>query len=234
MSSPPPTGLLYTEVAALRAAAGVSVVDFAKAFGVAPNVVERWETLGVATGPTALAIRMVAQTMEFDFPAPVDRDKPECTICAGPSSHDYFGLPLCAPCNRAPVQTMAQLGYETQNHHNVLLHQSDYELHLPPGREIGFSGVFLSEGLGTLLAKMFKEEPQIGQKSWDDAVYVQWVEPGLDSITSGASRDLIKELVTFGLVGVGPKSISVQQVASHGFAEDEIYLLCGLLASLQS
>ncbi len=231
MSSPAPTGLLPSEVAALRSAAGISTEDFATAFGVATNVVERWEAYGVATGPTALAIRLVAQTMDFEFPPPPVSDTNPCAICGAPAPDSVRAIAVCPACHRDPVHSMETVGYEATKSHNLVSNQTSYTLRLPAGRSMSYSGRFLSEGLGTMLTKLFKDEPQIGQQSWDDAVYVQWVEPGLDAISDPAARDLIQTLVTFGMVDVEPGSVSVQNAPSYGSFDNEILLLCGLLAS---
>lgn len=232
--SPTPTGLLASEVVSLRAAAGISIDEFAKALGVSPNVVERWEALGVPSGPTALAIRFVAQTMEFEFPVPTLSADPPCGICSAPAAEHFHGIPVCPSCHRHPAKSLEQLGFQATTSLNVVSQTASYELRLPTGVTMGFVGRFLSEGLGTTLAKMFTQEPQIGQKSWDDAVYVQFVEPALESITDLGTRELIQALVAFGLLDIDKPAISVTNVPFYGGFDDDVFLLCGLLAARES
>lgn len=231
MASPPPTGLLPSEVVALRASAGVSAEEFATAFGVSENVVERWEKLGVPTGPTALAIRLVAESMSFDFPTPERDERVPCELCAAPSSEEFAGVRICPACHRDPVTSMEALGFQVTRSHNIVSNATTYTVTVPAGREFGWSGRFLSEGLGTLLTKIFKDEPQLGEKNWDDAVYVQWIEPSLDAIGDQHNRNLIQSLVEFGLVEVAPASVTVSNAPAYGSFDEEIILMCGLLTS---
>ena len=231
MASPPPTGLLPSEVAAQRALAGVSPEQLASAFGVSENVVERWERLGVPTGPTALAIRLVADSMDFEFPSPERNEQAPCELCGAPSAESFADLNVCPACHRDPVTSMEQLGFVVTKSHNVVSNATNFNVHVPKGREFAWSGRFLSEGLGTLLTKIFKHEPQLGEKNWDDAVYVQWIEPSLDAIGDAHNQNLIRSLVEFGLVEVESEAVSVSNVTAYGSFDEEIILMCGLLAS---
>lgn len=233
MSSPPPTGLLPSEVAALRRAAGVDVADFGRSFGVAPNVVERWEEFGVPTGPTALALRLVASSMDFEFPAPEALSGEQCSLCGAPATEVLHGLPLCPPCHRAPEASLGALGFVVQKSYNHVSNLASVQVELPAGKEMPFTGRFLSEGLGTMLTKLFKDEPQIGEPRWDDAVYVQWIEPGLQALDEEATRELVRALVFYGMLDVAPCTISVQQIPNWAGSDAEIVLLSGLLASRQ-
>lgn len=234
MSSPLPTGLMPHEIGALRVSAGVTPAAFAAAFGVDAESIDGWETFGVPTGPTALAIRLVAQSMDFDFPDAALSDDTPCVICATAASISFGELAVCQSCHRDPAASLVALGCEVTKTPNTVASDAVYEVHLPAGRQFRYSGRFLGEGLGTMLTKLFKNEPQLGERRWDDAVYVQWIEPDLDAIGGDVCRELIRALVAFGMVDISPTGISVQNVPAWGTFDGRIFLLCGLLASLSS
>jgi hypothetical protein len=232
MAAPKPTGLLPREVTALRESSGADAQAFADAFGVSANVVERWESLGVPGGPTALAIRFVADSMEFEFPEQEADATTPCRVCGAPASQAIHGLHVCPPCFRDPVKSMEALGFDVTRSQNHVTGFRTIDVRLPSGKEMGFVGHFISEGLGTMLTKLFKNEPQLGDKSWDDAVYVQWIEPGLDALSSPGTREIIKTLVAYGMVEVYAGNIEVEYGSAAAF-DEEIVLLCGLLANEQ-
>lgn len=232
-SSTPPTALLPSEVTALRLASGIDAADFARALGVSPEVVDRWERFGIPTGPTALALRLVAESMKFDFPVPT-LGSSHCGICGEPASERFSEQAICPSCHRDPRTAMKALDYDIFISHNNETMQTSVQLRLPPSRAMRFTGRFLSEGLGTLLTKIYKDEPQFGDQSWDSAVYVQWIDPGLDALADDTTRDIIRALVAYGLVEVNLDSIRVTSTASFVSHDDEILLLSGLLASRQT
>ena len=233
--NPQPIGLLPAQIRALREAAGVSEEDFGNGFGVSANVVGEWESLGVPSGPTALAIRFVADTMQFELTDPAAQTDPPCVVCGGPAADTYTSVAICGPCFRDPVKSLEARGYTFEQTTNPIARQADYVVHLPAGRAFAFRGRFVSEGLGTMLTKLFKEEPQLGEKQWDDAVYVQWVDPDLDAIGDGVSRELIRKLVVLGLVEVVSDAIHVQHVPSYGGATERVVvLLASIFAARES
>lgn len=225
-----PTGLLPSEVIALRHATSTSPHDFGRVFGVSGNVVERWETLGVPSGPTALALRLVAHQMEFEFPQAVADDGVECTICGAPAPEEVHGLPVCAFCHREPVQSMEGLGFSISSSENHISGYETIHTQLPEDRELAVTGRFMSEGLGTMMTKLFKEEPQLGNAAWDEAVYVHWIEPGLEALEDAGARDLLKSLVAYGVVDLDAHFIDVQYAPHWGSFQEEIILLSGLLS----
>lgn len=224
-----PRGLMPAEIRALRKATGGDAGSFGDIFGVSPNIVSRWEELGVPSGPSALALRLVAREVAFDFPEP-EANGQACTICGGPATESVHELAVCASCYRDPVANMEALGYRLSRTE----HASGSEtLHvgLPQGRALPLAGRFMGEGLGTMLTKMFKEEPQIGHDEWDDAVYVHWIEPGVEALSDADARTVLRSLVAYGVVDVTHDGIDIQHIPNFGPFDEEIILLSGLLAN---
>jgi hypothetical protein len=216
----------------LRAFAGVSTEEFGEAFGVSPNIVERWETLGVSSGPTSLALRFVAREMDFEFPTPEPKPGTDCTICGAAAVEDVHGFAVCTSCHRDPVASMEAVGFEVTSTENHVAGTETIHIKLPAGRTLRLRGQFMSEGIGTMLAKLFKQEPEIGEPAFDDAVYIQDLD--LDDVAEledPAVQETLISLVAYGVAEIGGEFIDVQHALNWGEFDNEIILMSGLLAS---
>lgn len=227
-----PKGLLPFEVRSLRTFAGVSPPEFGEAFGVSENVVERWEKLGVSSGPTALALRFVADELEFDFPTPEEIPGKECTICGAAAVEEVHGFAVCTSCHRDPVASMEAVGFEVTRTENYVSATETIHVKLPAGRHLRLRGQFMSEGIGTMLAKLFKEEPEIGEPAFDDAVYIQDLDlDDVDELEDPSVQKTLISIVAYGVAEIGGAYIDVQHALNWGEFDNEIILMSGLLAS---
>jgi hypothetical protein len=103
---------------------------------------------------------------------------------------------------------------------------------LPFGRQLRLRGQFLSEGIGTMLAKLFKEEPEIGEPVFDDAVYIQDLDADdIGELEDPSVQAILISLVAYGVVEIGGEYVDVQHALNWGEFDQEIILMAGLLSS---
>lgn len=221
-------GLLPGEVKALRHVSGLDMEAFGDVLGVSPNVIERWEELGVPSGPTAVALRFIARDAGFEFPDHAPSEL-RCTICGSAAQDTVHGLPVCRACHREPVESLEGLGYEVTRTENYATRTETLSLKFPEDAQAKLGGRFMSEGLGTMLTKLFKEEPQLGHPTFDDAVYVQWLSDAEDVLQDAAVRQLLANLVAFGVVEIESDHLEIDHVPN--WFEGDVILVAGLLAA---
>lgn len=100
--------------------------------------------------------------------------------------------------------------------------QKSTQLTLKLPHEAPINATFSAEGIGHKVVKIFKREVQVGDPSFDDAVYIQTDTPEKTAhmLQSPDIRALIKALLAHGPVTIGGSTVTLT-VPGHVEGEDE-------------
>lgn len=101
-----------------------------------------------------------------------------CDVCATPETSDVFGIPLCVECQRDPSRAKG-LRVTIKHEETKQIEQISVEevhvlrIELAPAEPSSVSAKFVTEHAGHKLVKLLREEYQVGDDRFDDAIYIR-------------------------------------------------------------
>lgn len=154
-----------------------------------------------------------------------------CDVCAAPETSDVFGIPLCAECERDPNRVdglhVTIDHKETQELVQITVDQvHDVHIELAPAEPLSVSASFVSEHGGHKLVKIFREEYQVGDDRFDDAIYIRDEHRSAtqELLAREGAREAILQLVDKGGTVRVEAGTVVFKVREHGRMDLRAYV----------
>lgn len=161
-----------------------------------------------------------------------------CDVCATPETSDVFGVPLCAECERDPSRvdglTVTIAHDESQEIEQISVSDfHDLRIELAPAKSSSVCASFVTEHGGHQIVKIFKEEYQVGDARFDDAIYIRCENrPATEKLLAreGAREAILALVAKDGAVQVDSGTI-VFKVRERGNIDTASYVRAALALS---